>query len=198
MSRTTKALLIGLAVFVALGGLATFQVRTRMSAARLGSDVSYTIDSKGDAQVEVLEKTYFVDAETERNYDGLVARVGKPDLETFRSGIEKNVQNVAERTGRSGMTVTDFQARFEKKAEYGGRIYSFRWTAFAEKKDGSSVVDFRRTDEMKLTKDSSLTIVLPAGATLVNVVPAPTGPSSGTKLVWSGEGSMPWPYVEYR
>ena len=197
MTRT-RALLAALALLVVLGGVATLQVRTRMSAARLGSDVYYTIDANGDARVEVVDKTYFVDPETGKNFDGLVARLGKPDPETFRTAVEKNVKSVADKTGRSGMGVSDFETGFDRQADYGAQIYRFRWTAFAANSNGIWVVAFRQADQMKLTKDSSITIVLPPGALLVKVEPEPSAPSTGTKLMWSGAGLMAWPYVEYR
>ena len=192
-----RLLLVGLLFFVVVGGLAVYQVRARMTAARLGTDVTYTLDGQGHALVEIVEKTYFVDEETQRNFDGLVAKMGRPDVERFGKGIESSIKSLAERTGRVGMAVSDFEARFDRRAEYGARVYRFRWMRFAEERDGAWVVDFRAADAVKLTRDSSLSIVLPPGAVVATADPRPTAREGG-RLVWIGAGEMPWPYVEYR
>lgn len=192
-----RVLLVGLLFFVVVGGLAVYQVRTRMSAARLGTDVTYTLDGQGNALVEIVEKTYFVDEETQRNFDGLVAKTGKPDAERFGKGIENSIKSLAEMTGRGGMAASDFEARFDRQAEYGARVYRFRWMGFAEERNGTWVVDFRAADAVKLTRDSSLSIVLPPGAVVAKAEPGPTA-RDGRRLVWTGAGEVPWPYVEYR
>ena len=46
-----------IAVFVLLGGYSIFQFRDRMSSARLGSDVTYTLDAQGNASVLVVNKS---------------------------------------------------------------------------------------------------------------------------------------------
>ena len=184
-------------LLVVMGSISIFQLRTRMSGARLGSDVTYILDDQGNARVEMVEKTYFVDADTERNFDGVVARVGQPDIDRFGKGVEESIRNLAEKTGRMGMVVSGFEARFDKKADYGARVYRFRWDGFAERRDGMWVVDFRAADDAKLTRDSSLAIVLPPGAMLVKVNPSPSS-NDGGKLVWTGIGEMAWPYIEYR
>lgn len=186
-----------MALFVLFGTMAVFQVRTRMAAARLGSDITYAIDERGDATVRMLEKTYFVDAETERNFDGMVARAGEPDAEKFGVGIQESVKGLGETIGRPGMDVSGFRASFRRMPDYGAREYSFRWTGFAERREQSWVVDFRAAEKIKLTKDSSLVVVLPPGAGLVSVDPLPKQTDART-LIWSGPLEIPWPYIEYR
>lgn len=193
----SRLLLVGLVLFILLGSMAVVQVRTRMGGTRLGSDVIYTLDERGNAAVQMVEKTYFVDAETEKNFDGLVARMGQPDAGRFGNGIRESVKKLGEKIGRPQMEVSGFQARFQREAEYGARLYSFNWTAFAERREGSWVVDFRAADGVKLTKDSSLTVLLPAGSVLVTAVPPPSA-LDGRKLVWTGAREIPWPYLEYR
>ncbi len=185
-----------LGVFVVLGGFAVFNVRERMSGARLGSDVTYTIDAKGDAGVEMANKSYFVDAETEKNFDAMAARIGTPDVEPYRKGVENSLKNITDKTGRV-FVVDDFEGRFDRHPDYGAQLFRFRWFGFAEKRDSVWVVDFRAANSIKLTKDSSLTVVLPPGATLVKADPAPTTEDGTGKLVWEGPGEMPWPHIEY-
>jgi len=188
----------GLVLLIVVGAAAAVQVRTRMSAARLGSDVTYMLDGQGDAVVQVVEKTYFVDTETERNFDGLMARVGHPDAEAFRRGVESSLKRLAERIGRQ-MVVSDFEASFDRQPEYGAVVYRFRWAGFAEWRDGAWAVDFKAADPIRLNKDSSLSIALPRGAALVKAEPAPVRvENGGALLVWTGAGEMAWPYIEYR
>ena len=82
----TKILLGVFALFIFFSSMAVYQVRDRMSNARLGSDVTYTLDKNGTASVRMVEKTYFVDEETRKNFDALVARIGNPDAESFGKG----------------------------------------------------------------------------------------------------------------
>ena len=189
-----RVLFVVLGIFVVLGAISAFQFRERMSAARLGSDVSYTVDAEGTAQVKMANKSYFVDAETEKNFDESVERRGSPDSQAFQQGVEDSLKNVS--AGRE-MAVSDFSASFERTKEYGAQVYRFRWSGFAQKVDGAWVIDFSNAKPMKFTKDSSFVIVLPAGATLVNAEPAPTT-REDNRLVWTTAGEMSWPRVEYR
>ncbi len=188
----------GLLLFIVVGAGAAIQVRTRVSAARLGSDAIYTLDGQGDAVVKLVDKTYFVDRETERNFDGLVARMGRPDVEPFRRGVEKSLKELSDRTGHQ-IVVSDFEASFDRQPEYGAVVYRFRWASFATRRDGVWVVDFKAADPMRLNRDSSLTVVLPQGAALLRTEPAPARvDGGGTLLVWTGVGEVSWPYIEYR
>lgn len=192
-----KVLLAVFGIFIVLGSYAAFELRGKMSAARLGSDVTYSLDAQGNAAVEMVNKSFFTDADTEKNFDGMVARLGQPDTEAFRKGVEDSLKNLSDQTGRQ-FAVSDFEASFERKPDYGAQLYRFRWSGFAEKRDATWVVDFKAANAVKLNKDSTLAIVLPTGATLVKADPAPTGGDGVGKLVWTGNGEMPWPYVEYR
>ncbi len=189
-----RVLLVVAGLFVVLGSISAFQFRERMSNARLGSDVTYSLDAQGDAAVEMANKTYFVDAETERNFDGQVARLGEPDVAAFQKGVEDSLKNVA--AGRT-MSVSEFEASFERTKEYGANVYRFQWAGFAQQQGGVWVVDFKSAKPMKFTKDSSLVITLPAGAALLKADPAPTSQEAG-RLVWTGASEMPWPHVEYK
>ncbi len=184
-------------IFVVLGSYAAFEFRGRMSGARLGSDVTYTLDAQGNAAVEMANKSFFIDADTEKNFDGMVARLGQPDTEAYRKGVEDSLKKLSEKTGRQ-FAVSDFEASFDRHPDYGAQLYRFRWAGFAEQRNGVWVVDFKAANAVKLNKDSTLAIVLPTGATLVKADPAPTGGDGVGKLVWTGNGEMPWPYVEYR
>ena len=192
-----KVLFAVFGVFIVLGAFAAFDFRGKMSAARLGSDVTYTLDAQGNASVEMVNKSYFTDPDTEKNFDGMVARLGEPDTAAFRKGVEDSLKNISDKTGRQ-MALSGFQGSFERKSDYGAQVYGFQWADFAQQRNGVWVVDFRAANGMKLTKDSTLTIVLPAGATVVKVDPAPTAGDGGGKLTWSGPSEMPWPYVEYK
>lgn len=189
---------LAFALFVIVSSAGVLQLRSKMSAARLGTDVVYILDEQGNAAVEVVDKTYFVDGDTAKNFDGLVARVGRPDHEPFRKGIEDSLKVLEERTGRSGMAVSDFEARFERQAAYGAKVYGFRWIGFAQKRDDRWVVDFRKANPTRMTKDSSLTVALPVGMSPLATEPSPVGGFAAGRLVWSGAGEMPWPYIEYR
>lgn len=195
-SSMAKILLAVVGVFVVLGSFSVMEFRNKMSAARLGSDVTYSLDAQGNAAVEMVNKSYFTDADVQKNFDNMVARIGQPDIEAFRKGVEDSLKNVSDKTGRQ-FSVSDFEGSFQRQADYGGQAYRFRWSGFAEQRDGSWVVDFKAANVVKLNKDSSLTVVLPPGAVLVKADPAPTG-GNGTRLVWTGTGEMPWPYIEYR
>ena len=192
-----RVLLGIIAVFVLVGGYSIFQFRDRMSSARLGSDVTYTLDAQGNASVLVVNKSYFVNDDTARNFDGMVARLGRPSAESYQKSVEESLKNLSERTGRH-FQVADFEASFDRQPEYGAQVYRFRWTGFAEWRDGAWVVDFKGANTVRLNKDSSLTVVLPAGSTLVKAEPAPSGDHSSGRLVWKGGAEMPWPYIEYR
>lgn len=184
------------AVFLVLGGLAAVDFRGKMSSARLGSDVTYTLDSRGNAAVEMVNKSFFTDGSTEKNFDEMAARLGQPDVAAYRKGVEESLKNISDKAGRQ-FTVSDFEGSFERRPEYGAQVFRFRWTGFAEQRGADWVVDFKTAKAMKLTKDSSLVIVLPTGASLVKAEPAPTG-GDARRLVWTGNGEMPWPYVEYK
>ncbi|HZK67134.1 MAG TPA: DUF4897 domain-containing protein [Chloroflexota bacterium] len=193
----TKILLGVFALFIFFSGMAVYQVRDRMSNARLGSDVTYTLDQNGTASARMVEKTYFIDDETRKNFEALVARIGNPDAESFGKGMEQPLTNLKDQTGRTNMAMSGFQAEFQKTEGYGARVYRFKWEGFAEQRDGRWVIDFRAANSIKLTKDSSLTVVIPPGASLLTADPAPAAVQGG-KVVWSGSGEMPWPYIEYR
>lgn len=190
--------ILGLVVlFIFLGTMAAFDFRTRMGASRLGSDVTYALDGQGTASVEVVNKSFFVDAATADNFDKMMARTVRPDVEAFRKSIVESTGSLVEKTGRS-MTVADFESSFARSAEFGAQVYRFRWSGFAAKRDGMWVIDFSAAGPIKLTADSSLTIVLPPGLTATKVEPAP-GQGIGTaRLVWTGAGEIRWPYLEYR
>ena len=168
-----------------------------MSASRLGSDIVYAVDGQGNAAVEITNKSYFVDAATADNFNGMVARMGLPDTESFRKSVEELTTSLATKTGRP-LSVSDFEANFKRTSDYGAQVYRFKWAGFADKRDGIWVVDFRVSGTVKLTKDSSLSIVLPPGATLVKAEPVPTGGDGARKLVWTGPGEISWPYIEYK
>ena len=185
------------AVFIVLGGYAAFDFRGKMSTARLGSDVTYTLDAQGNAAVEMVNKSYFAGPETEKNFDGMVARLGHPDADAFRKGVEGSLENISDKTGRQ-FVVSGFESSFDRRPDYGAQVYRFRWAGFAEKRDATWVVDFKAANSMKLNKDSSLSIVLPVGASLVKAEPPPTAGDGSANLVWTGTGEMLWPYVEYR
>ncbi len=189
-----RVMLVTLGVFVVLGSVSAFQFRERMSSARLGTDVVYALDSRGNAAVEMTNKSYFVDADTEKNFDAQVARLGQPDSAPFQKGVEDSLKNVS--AGRE-MSVTDFEASFERTEEYGAQVFRFRWNGFAQPEDGAWVVDFKAAKPMKFTKDSSLVVVLPDGTSLVKADPAPTSLEGG-RLVWVGTGEMPWPHLEFK
>lgn len=193
----TKILLLVFVSFTFFGGMAVLQVRDRMSNARLGSDLVYTLDEGGNASVEMVEKTYFADADTQKNFDAMVARVGRPGVESFGEGMEKSLTEVMKVTGRANMAMSGFQAEFHKTESYGARVYRFKWDGFAEQRDGRWVIDFRAANGIKLTKDSSLTVIVPPRASILSADPAPAAEQGG-RLVWSGPGELPWPYIEYR
>lgn len=193
----SKLYWIGLALFIVLSTMGVLQVRTRMSEARLGSDVMYILDRDGNAAVRVVEKTYFVDVETQRNFDALVARTGQPDAENFGKGIQESVKRLGDMIGRAEMEVSDFQARFERSDDYGARVYSFCWGGFAQLLHDRWVLDFRAAGAVKLTKDSSLSVIIPEGMSALRVEPHPSI-MKGQELVWRGAGEMQWPYIEYR
>ena len=65
-----------IAIALIFGTFAAFDLRNRMSAARLGSDVVYVLDGRGNAAVEIVNKSYFVDVLASRNFDGMAARIG--------------------------------------------------------------------------------------------------------------------------
>lgn len=184
-------------ILIVVGAFTVFQFRGEMSGARLGSDAIYTLDSQGNASVEMVNKTYYTDPNTKKNFDDMVARLGKPDTQAFQKGVEDSLKNVSDRTGRQ-IVVSGFEGSFEQHPDYGAQLYRFSWASFAQQSNGMWVVDFRAANGMKLTKDSSLTIVLPPGATLVKADPAPTAGDAGGKLTWTGPSELPWPYVEYR
>lgn len=186
-----------LGIFIVFGGFAAFEFRGKMSAARLGTDVTYAIDTQGDAAVEMANKSFFTDADIEKNFDAMVARVGRPDVEAYHKGVESSLKNISDKTGRQ-FTVSGFEASFDRHPDYGAQVYRFGWAGFAEKRDAVWVVDFKAANAMKLNKDSSLTVILPFSAVLIKAEPAPTGGDGIGKLVWTGTGEMPWPYVEYR
>ncbi len=192
-----KVLLAIVGIFVVLGGYSVVEFRGKMSQARLGSDVTYTLDTQGDASVEMVNKSYFSGPDVEKNFDGMVARLGQPDTAAFQKGIEDSLKNLSDRTGRQ-FEVSGFQASFERQPDYGAQVYRFRWTGFAEQQNGVWVVDFKGANSVKLNKDSSLTVILPPGATVVKTSPAPTGGNGTGKLAWTGTGEIPWPHIEYR
>lgn len=177
--------------------MAAFDFRNRMSSSRLGSDVTYSIDEQGTASVEVVNKSFFVDSTTADNFDKMAARTGHPDADAYRKSIEESTGSLAEKTGRQ-MLVADFVSSYERSAEYGAQVYRFKWFGFAEKRDSTWVVDFTGANPIKMTKDSSLTVVLPPGTSLAKATPSPTGGDGKSTLVWTGTGEMPWPYLEYR
>ncbi len=193
----TKILLALLAIFILFGTYATLDFRGKMGAARLGTDVTYTLDSQGDATVEMANKSYFTTPETEKNFDAMVARVGRPESEAYRKGVEDSLRNISDKTGRL-FTVSDFEAKFERQPDHGAQVYRFRWSGFAERRGAVWVVDFKVASSMKLNKDSSLTVILPAGTSTVKVEPAPTGGDESSRLVWTGTGEIAWPYIEYK
>lgn len=192
-----RILLVVLALFTIFGSMAVYQVRDRMGKARLGSDVTYTLDEKGTASVRMVEKTYFVDDDTRKNFESLVARIGRPDAESFGQGMQQPLSDLMDRTGRTNMVMSGFEAGFDRQQEYGGRVYRFKWEGFAEQRDGRWVIDFRAANGIKLTKDSSLTVIVPPRASILSADPAPAAEQGG-RLVWSGPGELPWPYIEYR
>ncbi|MHB0871027.1 MAG: DUF4897 domain-containing protein [Chloroflexota bacterium] len=192
-----KAFLAVLGILLLLGGYSAWEFRGKMSDARLGSDVTYTIDAQGNAAVEMVNKSFFMDESTEKNFDGMVARLGKPDGEAYRKGVEESLKKLSEKTGRQ-FVVSDFEASFERHADYGAQVYRFRWSGFAEQRNGAWVVDFKAASAVKLNKDSSLAVVLPQGAAMVRAEPAPTGGDGAAKMVWTGTGEIPWPFIEYR
>lgn len=184
-------------VLIVAGAFAAFQFRGEMSSARLGSDAIYTLDSQGNASVEMVNKTYYTDPNTKKNFDDMIARLGQPNTQAFQNGVEDSLKNVSDRTGWQ-IVVSGFEGGFERHSDYGAQVYRFRWADFAQQNNGMWIVDFRAANSMKLTKDSSLTIVLPPGATLVKVDPTPIGGNTGGKLAWTGPSELPWPYVEYK
>ncbi len=192
-----KVLLAIIGVLVVFGFFSAWEFRGKMSGARLGSDVAYSLDAQGNAAVEMSNKSFFTDADVEKNFDAMAARLGRPDTEAYRKGVENSLKSLSERTGRQ-YTVSDFEGSFDRHPDYGAQLYRFRWAGFAEQRGGVWVVDFKAANVVKLNKDSSLTVVLPPGASLVKAEPAPTGGDGSTKLVWTGTGEMPWPYIEYR
>lgn len=194
---TGKILIALILLFLVLGTLAAFDLRDRMAASRLGSDVVYTLDAQGNAAVEMTNKSYFVDVATKENFDTMAARLGRPDPEAFRKSVEESTNNLAGMTGRP-MAVSDVESSYLRTSDYGAQVYRFLWMGFAEQRDGVWVVDFKTAGAVKLTADSSLAVVLPPGATLLKAEPAPTSGSSDRKLVWAGAGEIPWPYIEYK
>lgn len=196
-SPMSKALLAVFAIVLLVGGYSVWEFRAKMGDARLGSDVTYTIDAQGNAAVEMVNKSYFTDASVEKNFDGMVSRLGRPDPESFRKGLEESLKKLSEKTGRE-YVVSDFDAAFERHPEYGAQVYRFRWSGFAEERDGVWVVDFKAASSVKLNKDSALTVVLPEGVTMVRAKPAPTAGDGKTRLVWTGAAEMAWPFIEYR
>jgi hypothetical protein len=194
---TGKILIALISLFLVFGTFAAFDLRNRMSSSRLGSDVVYTLDAQGNAAVEMKNKSYFVDTATAENFDAMAARLGRPDAEVFRKSVEESTNSLAGKAGRP-MMVSDFEAGFQRAPEYGAQVYKFKWTGFAEKRDGIWAVDFKAAGAVKLTADSSLAIVLPPGATLIKAEPAPKAGDGARTLVWTGAGEIPWPYIEYK
>lgn len=195
--RYMKKVIILAFIFVAVGLAFRWYVQQQASQAILGIDLTYILQPNGDAFVEQASKVYFTSPETEGRFADLEKR-GASALRTDATArsMSNLLKNLSDKTGRT-MMAKDFSARLERTTDYGAQVISFRWTAFAAYKDGIWLVDYSFADKIVMNEHSALIVVLPAEAELIVANPPPSE-RQGSRLIWHGPVTMPWPRIEYR
>jgi hypothetical protein len=186
----------GIGLVLALG----FRFYLQHQAAQVprGSTAVYAIDANGNARVEFSDRIYFSTPEVEQNFDSYLDRIGgrSADTEVLAKSMRDKADSLSKSLGRQ-MTVDGFAARVVKEAEFGGRLNEFNWQAFAALENATWRVAFPQTEQIMMNEHSSLTLILPAGASIVSAEPQPDTSAGGT-LTWRGPRDMPWPIVEYQ
>ncbi len=191
-----KKFIIFVIIFLSIGIGYRWYVQQKSAEATLGTDMTYTLATNGDALVEQANKVYFTTPDAEANFRNLEQRGAPLRTDATAKTMSDVLKNLSDQAGRP-MTATDFAARLDRTGEYGAQVVAFRWTGFAAQSGDTWLIDYSFADKIVLNEHSNLIIVLPDGAKLLSADPAPME-QQGARLLWRGPGTLPWPRVEYR